>query len=262
MRRADRTGGRDGRLTCHQRMDYVGDVTGSAAHPVDAAGLVLPEPSWPDRPGSPARSSRCAASATPPTGRTAPTRGAPRASWRTGWPARGTGRSAGSTPRRELGWSRCATPSGRACARATSGPSSRWPDRSPCASSLRRGAIAVAPAGTGVDAVVEQAGAGRGGCDGGRHARAPQVVRPLPVGVLRHVEEPPRRWCSMPACGGREKAKAYRRRRDATAPRPGPTGGADGAPPIAATAAAGRRAADRRLPRRGPGAARHGRAPP
>jgi predicted RNA-binding Zn ribbon-like protein len=38
------------------------------------------------------------------------------------------------------------------------------------------------------------------------------VVRPLPLGLLTSKSRTGR-WCSMQACGGREKAKAYRRRR-------------------------------------------------
>ena len=82
--------------------------------------------------------------------------------------------------------------------------------------------IAVVPAGSGVDAVVSRlvlavADATADGtlerlksCD---HCQW----------VFHDTSKNRRgRWCSMAACGGREKARAYRARRDATATRTGP----------------------------------------
>ena len=187
-----RTAGRDGRRMCHQRTDYVGDVTASAAHPVDAAGLVLPEPSWPDRPGSagalePLR--RFCNTTNRENGADAWRTTRELADWLAGEGYRTVGRlDAAARARlltmRDALWQGVRTGDfGALVALAGSFTVRLEP--------VPRG-IAVVPAGSGVDAVVSRLVLAVADATARWHARAPQVLRPLPVGVPRHVEEPPR----------------------------------------------------------------------
>jgi predicted RNA-binding Zn ribbon-like protein len=185
----------------------------ASQHPVDSVGLVLPEASWPDEPGS--------AGVLEPLRRLCNTTN------------RENGADAWRTPGELAGWLRregyvvAAAIDDAALARLVAVREALWhavgtADLAPFARTVgvvamridasERG-VALAPAWSDVDAVV------------GRLALA--VAEASITGALgrlkscRHCrwvfhdtsKNRSGRWCSMAACGGRDKARSYRRRR-------------------------------------------------
>jgi hypothetical protein len=184
------------------------------AHPVDSAGLVLPAPSWPDEDGSagplePVR--RFCNTTNRENGADAWRTSAELAAWLASEGYGGvTAVDAASLARlravREALWAGIATGEFGPLARAA-GPLG-----------VRLDGVALVPDRRGIDAVVTRlvlavvAGASAGtlgrlkSCD---HCRW----------VFHDTSKNRRgRWCSMEACGGREKARAYRTRRNAGPP--------------------------------------------
>ncbi len=192
------------------------------AHPVDSAGLMLPEPSWPDEPGS--------AGLLEPLRRFCNTvnreNGAD--AWRTPneleqWLGREGHGAAGSVDEaaharlvtlREALWLGVHTDDFEPFARVAGVLAVRV--------EATRRHVALVPAGSGVDALVarlvltvsDAAAAGvLGRLKSCRHCR-----------WVFHDTSKNRsgRWCSMTACGGRSKARAYRSRQSAPASGNGP----------------------------------------
>jgi hypothetical protein len=203
----------------HQRNDYVGDVT---AHPLDSAGLVLPDPSWPDRPGSagalePLR--RFCNTTNRENGADAWRTTRELADWLAGEGYRPVGRldpaaRARLVALRDALWAGVRTGDFGVVV-ALAGALTVQVETAP-------GGVAVAPAGSGIDAVVGRlllaaaAATAAGTLDRLKACDHCQWV-------FHDTSKNRRgRWCSMAACGGREKARAYRTRRTATATRTGP----------------------------------------
>ena len=180
------------------------------AHPVDSSGLVLPEPSWPDRPGS--------AGVLEPLRRLCNTTNRENGAdaWRTprelsDWLAREGYGAVGAVDLAPLGrlaalrdalWQGICTSDYRAFA-AVAGTISVRVEPVP---------VALVPAGGGVDAVVARLALALGNA-----AAAGVLDRLKSCHHCRWVfhdtsKNRSGRWCSMAACGSRSKARAYRRR--------------------------------------------------
>ena len=183
-------------------------------HPVDSAGLVLPESSWPDEPGS--------AGVLEPLRRFCNTinRESGADAWRTPqeldhWLAREGYRPAGSVDSaahawlvalRDALWHGVSTDDFEPFARAAGVLAVR-------VEATRRD-VALVPAGSGVDTMVTRLvltvydGAAAGTLGRLKSCRHCEWVF--------HDTSKNRsgRWCSMAACGSRSKARAYRSRRD------------------------------------------------
>ena len=197
-------------------------MSASAAHPVDSAGLVLPEPSWPDEPGSagalePLR--RFCNTTNRENGADAWRTTRELADWLAGEGYRTVGRlDAAARARlitlRDALW-RSVRTGDFAAVVAVAGPLTVRLATAP-------GGVAVVPAGSGVDAVVDRL--------------LLTVAEATAAGTLERLKSCDHcrwvfhdtskncrgRWCSMAACGGRAKARAYRRRRAAAPTRTEP----------------------------------------
>jgi predicted RNA-binding Zn ribbon-like protein len=186
----------------------------SVAHPVDGAGLVLPEPSWPDPPGS--------AGALEPLRRFCNTTNRENGAeaWRTtaelaGWLAReGYGDVAVDraaltrlTALRDALWHGICTEDFEAFARAAG--------TVPVRARADPAGVALVPARTGVDAVVARLVLAV--CDAAAAGVLGRLKSCHHCRWVFHDTSKNRsgRWCSMGACGGRSKARAYRRRHTA-----------------------------------------------
>ena len=178
-------------------------------HPVDSRGLVLPEPSWPDRPGS--------AGPLEPLRRWCNTTNRENGAdaWRSAtelaaWLAAEGQRAAGRVTAADL--TRLVAVREALWHGITSGDFDRFA-ATVGELTVRLADTALVPAGRGADAVVAElalavAAAGASG----------ELTRLKSCGHCRWVfydtsKNRAGRWCSMAACGGRDKARQYRRRR-------------------------------------------------
>lgn len=195
---------------------------GSSPHPVDSAGLVLPEPSWPDQPGS--------AGVVEPLRRfcNSTNRENSADAWRNprelaDWLAREGYASVGPLDGsalarlvavREALWLGVSSRDFEALAGEAGSLSVRLQAAS--------GGVALVPAQLGIDAVVGRlvltvsGAAATGTLSRLRSCHHCQWV------FYDTSKNRSGRWCSMAACGGREKARAYRTRRTAATSARGP----------------------------------------
>jgi predicted RNA-binding Zn ribbon-like protein len=183
------------------------------SHPVDATGLVLPEPSWPDRPGS--------AGILEPLRRFCNTTNDENGAdaWRTpmelaawldaeGYDAVGTVDDTALTRLISL---RQAMRDG-----VCSGDYERFA-RLAGQVAVRLDGVTLVPAEVGIDGVVARLALAA--CAGAAAGELDRLKSCHHCRWVFHDASKNRRgrWCSMAACGGRNKARAYRRRRIAGA---------------------------------------------